>query len=154
MHTHAHARTHARTHTYTTLMAHTTHTITRTRTPTRTQHTQAHAHAHPPTCCLNNGSFSTSAHALDTHILDRLILDLRCQDASNCIVYKNTNINQTQDMIESPRSRPGAHTLPLTTTVWQKVRAAPTPPRGGTSLPRCLHHDNTPIPLQQPAPAR
>jgi hypothetical protein len=66
MHTHAHARTHARTHKYTTQLAHTTHTSTRTRTrtrtrtPTRTQHTQAHAHAHPRTCCLNEGSFSTS----------------------------------------------------------------------------------------------
>ena len=84
MHTHAHARTHARTHKYTTQLAHTTHTSTRTRTrtrtPTRTQHTQAHAHAHPPTCCLNEGSFSTSAHALDTHILERLILAGRQQD--------------------------------------------------------------------------
>ena len=66
---------------YTTQLAHTTHTSTRTRTPTRTQHTQAHAHAHPPTCCLNEGSFSTSAHALDTHILERLILAGRQQDA-------------------------------------------------------------------------
>ena len=84
MHTHAHARTHARTHAqiHHTARSHNTHKHTHTHTHTHphTTHTSTRT-THPPTCCLNEGSFSTSAHALDTHILERLILAGRQQDA-------------------------------------------------------------------------
>jgi hypothetical protein len=60
-----------------TARSHNTHKHTHTHTHPHT----THAHVHPPTCCLDEGSFSTSAHALDTHILEHLILAGRQQDA-------------------------------------------------------------------------